>query len=91
MALPLIPFAVGVAVGAVAVFALKGTPAGAAIDRRARRLADEVGDRLSQALSREGGLVREHYPEAPSDRPDAPADRPRGSSRPSDGAARDPG
>jgi hypothetical protein len=91
MALPLIPFAVGVAVGAVAVFALKGTPAGAAIVRRARRVADEVGDRLSHALSREGGLVREHYPQAPADSPEAPADPPGGSSRGSADAARDPG
>jgi hypothetical protein len=66
MAFPLIPFAVGIAVGALAASALRGTRAGAAIGRQARRVVDEVGDRVSDAISRKGGLVREHYPQPPT-------------------------
>jgi hypothetical protein len=66
MALPLIPFAIGIAVGALAASVLRGTRAGATMGRQARRLVDEVGDRLSDALSRKGRLVREYYPEPPA-------------------------
>lgn len=86
MALPLIPFAIGVAVGALAVSALRGTQVGAALDRRARGLFDQAGDRLSAALSRQGGLVREHYPEPARDRPRA-EDESNGSRRAPAGAA----
>jgi len=83
MAFPLLPFAVGIAVGALAATRLRGTRTGAAIHRRACRLYGEAADRLSVALSREGRLVREYFPEPPADPAgdDAPAP-PEGSRHP---------